>query len=312
MYISIISPIYRSKKALDELTLKISESLQNLQIHDYEILYVDDGCPENSWERIVDISKRYPEVQGIRLSRNFGQHFAISAGLKHAKGQYIIVMDCDLQENPIYIKDFIAAAEKGADVVFSRKKNRAHSGFRNITAYLYKKVMKLLCPPGVKPYDPAIGTFSLMTRKVQNEFVRLNDTHRHYLILLRWLGFQSVTIDILHENRKYGKSSYSFKKLFNHSIDGLVSQSTILLGMTAVIGLVLLVFSLLLALFVAYLYFTRSLMPGWASLTIAISLSTGLIIFCVGLSGLYVGKTFEQSRARPLFIVSETTNDQKV
>ena len=307
MYVSIVSPVYKSKSSLRELSQQIETHLLERKVSQFEIIFVDDGCPENSWEEILSISLEKPFVKGLRLSRNFGQHFAISAGLQEAKGDYIIVMDCDLQENPKFIGQFIDMSKEGYDIVFSRKESRSHSSSKNITAYIYQKLMDLLTPPGVKPYDPAVGTFSLMTKKVRNEFIKISDCHRHYLMILRWLGFRSTAITISHEARKYGKSSYSFKKLFNHSIDGLVSQSTILLGYTAIVGIFLLGLSLLFSLYVTYRYFTTSLMPGWASLTISISLSTGLIIFCVGLSGLYIGKTFEQSRGRPLFIISEKT-----
>ncbi len=303
--VSVVSPVYRTGENLITFVKRVDKILSTRKIR-YELILVDDGCPMDSWKDIEKCVEINNSVQGIKLSRNFGQHMAITAGLEFSRGEKIVVMDSDLQEKPEEMIRLIEKSEEGYDIVYTRKKNREHSLFKNVTASLYSNIMTFLSDTGGgKKYDPYIGTMSLISRKVLNELLKIQDKHRHYIMLLRWLGFRETTIDVEHEKRIHGKTSYSFSKLLNHAIDGLVSQSVKFLRYSIFLGLLFVFVASLAVIVTVYFSLVYGFKEGWASIFVTIVGSTGLILFFLGVNGLYIGKTFEESRDRPLFVVDK-------
>lgn len=305
--LSIISPVYRAEKIVDELVRRIRETLLPLNIP-FEIILVEDGSPDKSWQKIEENAARYPEVKGIRFSRNFGQHYAISAGIRHATGNFCIVMDCDLQDNPVYIPEMYAQGKSGVDILFTMKKKRQHSLFKNLSARVFFAVFNYLTENKNVQADSTIGNYSLLSRKAMDAFNEIRDTHRHYLMVLRLLGFRTAYMEIQHENRFEGKSSYTFSKLIAHAINGITSQSDKLLRISITVGFSCFALSILWALALVVLYFTHGLVPGYTSLMAVILLSTGLILMSIGVAGIYIGKIFEQTKGRPLYFIETRLN----
>jgi dolichol-phosphate mannosyltransferase len=303
--ISIISPIYKAGNIVDKLVEEIIKSVSEITSN-YEIILVEDGSPDNSWEKIEENCKKNGKVKGVKLSRNFGQHFAITAGLTESKGENVIVMDCDLQDNPKYIIDLVNKAKLGFDIVYTSKLERQHSVFKNITSIVFFKIFNYLTDnqTGIS----SIGAYSLLTRKVVDAFCRINDTHRHYLMILRTLGFVSTQIPIIHDKRFEGKSSYNFSKLINHALDGITSQSDKLLRISISVGFLFCVISIATAIYTVAKYLIIGALPGYTSLTSLISLSTGLILLSIGVVGMYIGKIFEQVKNRPLYFIDRKIN----
>lgn len=303
--ISIISPIYKAGNIVDKLVEEIIKSVSEITSN-YEIILVEDGSPDNSWEKIEENCKKNGKVKGVKLSRNFGQHFAITAGLTVSKGENVIVMDCDLQDNPKYIIDLVNKAKLGFDIVYTSKLERQHSVFKNITSIVFFKIFNYLTDnqTGIS----SIGAYSLLTRKVVDAFCRINDTHRHYLMILRTLGFVSTQIPIIHDKRFEGKSSYNFSKLINHALDGITSQSDKLLRISISVGFLFCVISIATAIYTVAKYLIIGALPGYTSLTSLISLSTGLILLSIGVVGMYIGKIFEQVKNRPLYFIDRKIN----
>jgi dolichol-phosphate mannosyltransferase len=304
-YLSIVSPVYAAEKIVDELVKRITLEADKITT-DYEIVLVEDGGPDNSWTKIVENGKKNSKVKGIKLSRNFGQQYAISAGLENASGDWVIVMDCDLQDNPRYIKDLLDKAKEGYDIVYTSKQKRTHSFIKNFFAKIYFLIFNYLTEN--QSADDKTGAYSIMSRKVVDAFCRIKDAHRHYLMVLRILGFKSATITIEHDKRFEGESSYSFFKLLKLAMNGIVSQSDKLLRISISIGFTLFIISFIWTIYLVVLYFTGNPPPGYTSMMVMLLLSTGLILMSIGVAGIYIGKIFEQVKGRPLYFIDEKIN----
>lgn len=309
MLVSIISPVYKSEESLVELVDAIKSQFTSGYKHSYEVILVNDGSPDNSWNIIQEICQKNKNVRGVNLSRNFGQHMAITAGVEKAKGDFLIVIDCDLQYDPAYIPILIEELEKGNDIVFTYIKKREHNFFKNISANLFNKVFNYLVENKDYNSDKSVGTFSAINRKVANAYLNFNDYQRHYLMVLRWLGFNRTYIEIVHKSRKYGKSSYNFKKLLDHAIAGITSQSNKLLLLNVLIGFIISFLSFIALFVIIILYFLIGFQSGWASLAALLLFSTGIILVSIGTVGIYVGKTFDQAKNRPKYIIDEILNN---
>jgi len=305
--LSIVSPVYRAEKIIPELVRRISEGATKL-INDFEIVLVEDGSPDNSWKAIEDVCARDTRIKGIKLSRNFGQHYAITAGLSFSKGDYVIVMDCDLQDNPEYIETLYQKALEGYDIVLTRKEKREHSLFKNAMASLFFVIFNYLSDNKSVDANKYSGSYSLMSRKAVDAFLSIKEFHRHYLMVVQMLGFKKTYIDIKHDARFEGKTSYTFSKLVKHAVNGITSQSDKLLRISVSIGFIMFLLSVLWAAFIIIKYFTTGLLSGYASVMVSILLGTGMILISIGITGIYIGKIFEQAKGRPLFIVDKSIN----
>lgn len=302
--ISVVSPVYRSEKIVDELVKRLSDSLSDIT-DNYEIILVEDGGGDKSWQKIEENCIRDKKIKGIKLSRNFGQHYAITAGLSMASGDIIVIMDCDLQDDPVHIKKLLEEYDKGFDVVFTRRIGRKHSFFKMITAKIYNSLFKLFSD---KNYDLNVGSMTMISRRVKEEFLKLRDQDRLYIQLLKWVGFRSAYVPVEHRERFEGNSTYSVSKLFVTALQGWTSYSDKLLRISIYTGLIISILSLLGGLSIVLSYFLLKYQPGWPSLIVAILFSTGLILMSIGIAGIYIGKIFEQTKQRPLYIIDEKLN----
>lgn len=297
--VSVVVPVYGCVDCLEKLCARVTQTLSPLT-DKFEIILVDDRSPDNSWAAIQNLMTHYPQVRGIRLSRNFGQHIAITAGLAEARGDCAIVMDCDLQDPPERIPDLIAKHREGYDLVMARRIKRNHSAFRLLAAKFYFGLLSRLTEEKV---DGSYGTFSLLSRKVIDGFLRFSERERHYLFILRWLGFNTGIVEYEHAERTEGCSSYSFKRLIKHAAEGLFFQATVLLRWIVSIGLLFAAFGIGLAMYFIYQYFSQGSVAGWTSVVVLILICTGILLTSLGVIGLYIGKIFDQMKDRPLYIV---------
>ncbi|MDR9777572.1 glycosyltransferase family 2 protein [Rhizobium hidalgonense] len=297
--LSVVVPVYGCDGCIEELCSRARLALIGMGVS-FEILLVDDRSPDQSWSKIVAVYEHFPEVKGIRLSRNFGQHIAISAGLAAAKGDYAVVMDCDLQDPPERIPELYSKMQEGFDLVLAKRVSRSHSAGRVFGSKAYFLLMGRLSKG---TFDGSFGSFSILSRKVINEFLRFNEKERHYLFVLRWLGFSIGTIEYNHNQRFAGKSSYSLSRLIQHALDGIFFQSTDLLKWIVTLGLAFSFVGIASSLYFIFSYFAHGSSPGWTSLFVAMLMCTGAILVSLGVLGLYVGKIFDQVKERPLYSV---------
>lgn len=302
-YISVVVPVYGCADCVEALCERLDQTLQGITSQ-YEVILVDDRSPDDAWKQILEMKARHAKVRGLRLSRNFGQHIAITAGLEMAKGDYVAVMDCDLQDPPENLPALYAKLQEGYDLVLAKRTSRSHSGFRVWGARLYFALLNRMTNERV---DGSYGTFSLLSRKVVDAFLTFRERERHYLFIVRWLGFSMGTLEYAHEERIVGCSSYSLKRLVKHALDGLFFQSTILLRWIVAAGLIFAAGGIILALYYTYRYFTEGAVAGWTSVVVLILICTGAILSCLGVIGQYIGKIFDQAKGRPLYIIDLDT-----
>jgi polyisoprenyl-phosphate glycosyltransferase len=306
--LSVIIPVYGSRASLVELTERIAEVFEQLDER-AELIYVDDRCPQDSWTLIEELSERFDFLKGLRLSRNFGQHKAILAGLANCSGAHIVVMDCDLQENPRYIVDLLAECKKGYDIVYTWKTARRYGAFKNITAFVFHTVSRVLS--NKTHYRPNVGTLSLITRKVADAYLSLGDRESVYLITLGWLGFSSSLIKVEHKERKHGRSSYTFKKLLKHALQIVIHQSQRLLYFSIFWGFFITLCASLAILWLVINWYFWGYQQGWTSLIVAIAFCTGNLMFGIGVNGLYLGGIFDQAKQLPAFVIDEKLGYQE-
>ena len=305
MKLTVISPVYKAEEIISELVTRIEDSASKIT-SDFEIILIDDCSPDGSWKVITDICKKNSKVKGIKFSKNFGQHYAITAGLKESKGDYIIIIDCDLQDDPSYIPEMYKKLLEDCDIVVARMQQRTHSFIRNFYSALFALVFNSLAENNFS--SASFGTFSIIKRKVADAFCKVNDTDRHYLLVLRWLGFKWKHIDVVQSKRFSGSSSYSFNKLCKHTLSGIVSQSDKLLKFSIWLGLIFAVIALIALISLIVMYFITGFKEGWVSLICLILLATGLTLISNGVLGIYLAKTYEQAKNRPLYIIDERVN----
>lgn len=301
--ITAVVPIFKSEASLPELLNRLKSSLSSAA-SSWEIVFVDDASPDNCWEIISEAARHDKRVRAVKLSRNFGQHAAITAGLSASRGNWIVVMDADLQEPPEKIPELHQAGLKGSDIVFARRVKRKDFR-RDLSAKIYFKFLNAFAQTNI---CGEYGTFSLISRQVKDEYLRLSDHNRHYLFILYWLGFEKTSVDFDHLPRQSGKSSYTMTKLIRHALQGAFFQSTVLLEGITFLGFVLSAIGLFSALILTIAYFQHGALPGWTSIAVILLMVGGANITAVGVVGLYIGQIFEQVKGRPIFVVSKQLN----
>lgn len=306
--LSVVSPVYRAENIVQELVRQLHEQIQ-LITQNYEIILVNDASPDASWEKIIKVCAEDTRVKGINLSRNFGQHYAITAGLSYAKGDWVVVMDCDLQDRPDEIPNLYRKAQEGWEIVFARRVERKDKLLKKLSSKFFNIVYQYLS--GLKT-EKSISNFGIYNFKVINEFNRMREVARSFSSLVQYLGFKKTTIDVKHSERYEGKTTYTFTKLINLSIDIILSNSNKPLKITVKLGFIISTISFLLAFYNIFAHFAGIIkVVGFTSTIFSIWFVGGLVLLVLGIVGLYIGKIFEQVKERQLFIISNTLNIEK-
>ena len=305
-HISIVSPVYGASSLLEELVRRIGESVRKIT-DNYEIILVEDHGPDDSWEKIKTICKNDPRVIGIRHSRNFGQQYALNCGLDHARGEWVVTLDCDLQDRPEEIINLYKKAQEGYDIVLASRQHRQDDFMKKLFSKLFYRLLSYLTDTH---QDASLANFSLYHRKVVDALKSMNDYSRYYPTMIHWVGFRMAKLAIQHAGREDGKkSSYSFKKRLTLAFDTIVSFSNKPLRLTVKLGILILVIATLLAIALVVRYFlVDTSVTGWTSTFLSLWFLSGIIITILGMIGIYVGKIFETMTRRPSYIVGERMN----
>ena len=305
MKISVVIPEYGCREAIFELSRRLVETLESIG-EEFEIIFVEDRDPQNSWEDIKTLCAKDSRIRGIHFTRNFGQECAIMAGLKASSGDYVVVMDCDLQDPPEGIKDLYEKVKTGLDVVYVRRKNRRDSFLTRLTSKLFYHFYNFLAD---EEYDPLIGNFSIASRRAVDSCISMNEKNRGYIMFLRWLGYPSTVIDIEAEERAAGHSSYSFIKKVRYAMQEITSQSNKPLYLTIYIGSIFSILAVAAIVLLVIKHFADGSVPeGWVSLMISIYLVGGLLLSGLGIHGLYIGNIFTEVKNRPMYVIEEGRN----
>jgi len=306
-HISVVVPVYRAEHCLDELYRRLNAVLESIS-PDFEIVLVEDCGGDNSWQVIERLAAVDPRVRGIQLSRNFGQHYGITAGLDICQGDWVVVMDCDLQDRPEEIPRLYAKAQEGYDVVLARRGARQDPLLKRITSRLFYKIFSYLADI---EYDGESGNFRIMSQKVVVNFRRMGEQLRFFGGLVQWMGFPTASIEVEHSERFEGKSTYTFAKLWKLASETIIAHSDKPLRLAVRFGFFMAFFSFFYGAYIlGRALFYSSPIPGWSSLIVSLYFIGGIIIGILGILGIYLGKTFDESKKRPLYIIRRATFDE--
>jgi len=297
MDISIVIPVYKAENYLIELYSRLTAALAAIT-HKYEIIMIDDCSDDNSWETIVNLAKSDSRVKGYKFSRNFGQHYGLTAGLDHCDGDWVVVMDCDLQDQPEDIIRLYQKAQEGYDVVVAKRNKRSESALKQMMSWSFYKIFSYFLD---YRYDGSIGNFRIMSKKVVKSCREMRENLRLFGALVDWMGFSTTSIEVKQAKRLQGSSTYTFRKKYKLASDAIIAYSDKPLRLSVKLGYFI---SLLAIIYGMYIY-KHSTFEN--NVIVSIYFIGGLIIANLGIIGIYLGKTFDETKKRPLYIIDKST-----
>lgn len=303
--LSIVSPVYRAEKMVQILVERVVNSVSTIT-EDYEIILVNDASPDASWQMIEQECLLNKKVKGINLSRNFGQHYAITAGLHYAKGEWVVVMDCDLQDRPEEIPALYQKAKEGYDSVFAQRVQREDNWLKRMSSKTFYAILGYLTDT---KQDASIANFGIYRKNVIQSILQMGDRFRYFPTMVQWVGFKKGYLPVSHNERAEGKSSYNFSRLFRLALDTIIAFSDKPLRLMVKGGFIVTLISILIGLIYLVKYLCGDIQVlGFTTLIISLWLIAGIIISLLGVLGLYVGKMFDTVKQRPTFIVDKELN----
>lgn len=303
MRYSFVIPVYNERDTLPELHTRLSAVADGLD-GESEFLFVDDASTDGSRELLLDLHERDPRCKVVRFARNFGHQVAISAGLDLALGDAAIVLDADLQDPPELVPELVARWREGYEVVYAVRRQREGDGWlkRHLAAGFYR-VLRRLSNVDI-PVD--VGDFRLVDRRALDAFRSMRERNRYVRGMLSWIGFRQIGVPYSREQRYAGEPKYSFRKSLRLAVDGIVSFSDLPLRTALVVGFLFSVASFVVGIGAIVAKLAGAfVVPGWASLLVVISFLGGIQLTVIGMTGLYIGRIYEEVKARPLYVIRE-------
>ena len=305
MRVSVVVPCYNEESVIEETNAQLNSVLAGA-FTDYEIVYVNDGSKDRTKDLLLSFKEDFSKVKSIHFSRNFGHQPAVSAGIKHATGDYIIIIDADLQDPPALIPDMVKKAEEeNANVVYAVRKSRmGESWFKKMTAKYYYRLINSMSETQL-PLDT--GDFRLIDRKVANVFNNIEERQKYIRGIITWIGFKQVPIEYNREERFAGETHYPLSKMIQFAMRGLLYFSKKPLTIATNLGIALVVLSIvfLVLQFVKWIFFPETFVIGWISIFGAIVFFGGIQLLSIGVLGAYIGNIFDEIKNRPEYIVDE-------
>jgi polyisoprenyl-phosphate glycosyltransferase len=304
--ISIVIPLYNEEENVMPLFMELQRTLSMIT-RTYEVVFVDDGSRDNSFELVKQIHATYSFVSGYSLSRNFGHQVALLAGLRQAKGNIIITMDADLQHPPDTIPELIHEYEKGFDIVNTRRKDSKETGyFKKGTSRMFYKLINSISEVQI---PESSSDFRLMSRKSLDAFLQFTERDRFTRGLVSWMGFRQTIIDYECPPRFAGKSKYTLRKMVHFAADGITSFSSRPLRVAAYVGIAVFILGVAYAVYAVIEYLSGKTIPGWTSLLVTVLLLGGIQLLTLGVIGEYLSRIFNEAKSRPLYFLKDQTGD---
>ncbi|HBS86806.1 MAG TPA: glycosyltransferase [Bacteroidales bacterium] len=308
MMFSIVIPVYKCSSFILELNKRVVQAVTALS-EDFEIIYINDASPENDWELIKILSEKDNRIKGINFSKNFGQHKAIIAGLQHTSGNWVVVMDGDLQDQPEEIANLYFKALEGYDIVLAKRAKRKDKFFKKWFSGLFYKVLGFFTN---SKFDSSIGNFGIFNEKIISALLEFKGQVRTFRFIVGKVGFRKTAIEVKHNERPSGKSAYNYRKLFIMAFEIIISHSNKPLILTVILGFLISFISFVMGAIYLYKYFAGLiLVSGYTSLILSIWFLSGVTIFSIGIVGIYIGKIFNELKNPPLFIIDSTIGNLK-
>ncbi len=304
--ISVVAPAYNEELVVNQFYDRISSILNKIEDYDYEILIVNDGSKDKTPEMVKALCEKDKHLSFVSLSRNYGHEIAVAAGMDHAIGDVVVLMDIDLQDTPELIPAMLKKYEEGFDVVNAKRKSRDGETFmKKFTAKMFYKVFS--ASSGKVKMPENVGNYRLVSRRAVEAFKKLRETHRFARGLFCWVGFPTTEIEFEREARVAGKTKYNYKTMINYAIEGLTSFTTAPLRWATYAGIFTAVIAVLYLIYVLVMAFTHnpSLQPGWASMMCVMLFFGSLQLIFLGVIGEYLGRIFNETKQRPLYFIQE-------
>jgi dolichol-phosphate mannosyltransferase len=303
--VSVVIPVYGCAACLGRLHAELARALRGVS-PDYEIIFVDDASPDDAWGGIQALAAKDRRVRGLRLSRNFGQHQAIAAGLSEARGTHVVVMDCDLQDDPSEIPRLFAELNKGYDGVVARRSHRQDSAWKRGLSDLFYRLMGFLTDTRL---DASVANFGVFKSEVIRAVGSMGDRTRFFPLMIRWVGFRIGALDVAHKARPEGRSAYSLRRLLRLGTEVALTFSNKPLRIIVNLGFLVSAVAAVYAAYVLYLSFAQRIaVPGWTSVIISVWFLSGIQLIGAGIVGIYIGKVFDATKGRPGYIIGRTVN----
>ena len=301
----VITPVFNEAENLSRYEQCVRETLLDCPDVDFHVLFVEDGSRDNSWKMIEGICSRDSRFRGIRLSRNFGPHEALCAGLRHADGDAVAILACDLQDPPEVVLQFLQQWRQGARIVWGKRRSRVDSWWRKKASHFFEGLLRRYAMPAGSRF--ATGSFLLMDRKVLDCYKQFQEGNRITFALVAWTGFDQAVVEYDRQARQAGKSSWGLGRMVKAAYDAFLSFSRVPFGAVTAIGACLFLFSIALSIYLVLCYVTGNPRPGWVSIMLALSLFFGMHFIFMSIQGEYLSRIYSESVRRPLYFISDTT-----
>jgi glycosyltransferase involved in cell wall biosynthesis len=299
--ISIVSPVYNESDGIEAFYERLKAVATGLEELDHELIFVDDGSRDESFAKLCRLAERDEHVSVIKFSRNFGHQLAITAGLDHARGDCVVVIDSDLQDPPEVIPRMVAKWRDGFDVVYGTRSRRDGEGAMKLfTASVFYRLLRRLTNIEI-PVD--VGDFRLLSRRAADEVRAMRENDRFVRGLVSWVGFRQVGVEYDREPRFAGETKYPYRKMLKFALDGITSFSTVPLKLATWLGYAASIVSFLMLLAIFPLKWMGFTISGWASLMVGMLFMGGVQLVCLGIVGEYIGRIFIEMKRRPLYVV---------
>lgn len=307
--LSIVIPVFNEEENIVELYERLSSTIRDMINNDkypenrYEIIMVDDGSTDRTWQIVKDLHKKDPNVKGISFSRNFGHHIAITAGLDHTKGETIILMDGDLQDPPEEIPKLYEKFKEGFDLVYGIRKERHDSIFKKLVSVIFWSILRWFSGVDMPKGQTMLR---ILSRRLADVLKEMREYARFIHGMMAWTGFNIATVEIEHMPRVKGKSKYNIPRMFRLAFHAVTSFSTVPLKLAIYIGLTSSFISLIIGLYFIYRKICYNIpVLGYASIVVSIFFIGGIQLLMLGIFGEYLGRTYQEVQRRPLYILKE-------
>ena len=299
--LSLVVPAFNEEEAMEQSFERTYRAMSSIG-YPFEIIYIDDGSRDRTWEIISRLAREHEEVKALRFSRNFGHQLAVTAGMDEAKGDAVIIMDADLQDPPEVIADMVKAWEQGADIAYGKRMHRkGETAAKKFTAWCYYRLLNFM---SAYPIPLDTGDFRLLDKAVANEFKVLREHNRFLRGMSAWLGYNAVPVEYVREERCAGKTKYTLKKMLRLAADGIFGFSSKPLTLIGWAGLAVLCIALF-GLIATIVCAAVTGVPGWLWAVCALVLLDGVILCAMGVQGAYTQRIYDEVKGRPLYIIKE-------
>ena len=299
--LSLVVPAFNEEEAMEQSFERTYRAMSSIG-YPFEIIYIDDGSRDRTWEIISRLAREHEEVKALRFSRNFGHQLAVTAGMDEAKGDAVIIMDADLQDPPEVIADMVKAWEQGADIAYGKRMHRkGETAAKKLTAWCYYRLLNFM---SAYPIPLDTGDFRLLDKAVADEFKVLREHNRFLRGMSAWLGYNAVPVEYVREERCAGKTKYTLKKMLRLAADGIFGFSSRPLTLIGWVGLAVLCIALL-GLIATIACAAVTGVPGWLWAVCALVLLDGVMLCAMGVQGAYTQRIYDEVKGRPLYIIKE-------